>query len=413
LTIALLINYIDFYIRISPGNFLDFCQESFTRKLLFQTQSKLSMRKSLVLLLVALFLLSGFIIVNPVSGADAQDTWMSKASMPTARTYLGAAEVNGKIYAIGGFTNLNNTEEYDPLTDTWTIKAAMPTPRFSFAIAAYQSKIYCIGGLTGRGAPFASSVTGAIEVYDSTTNTWEIKKPMPTARAHLEANVVNDQIYLIGGMTGGPNSTVSTNQAYNTASEKWTTKKPMPYPVASYSSTVVGNKIYIINGQAGPENLNVTQIYDPATDSWTIGTPTPIIVNNHAACTVLDSRGYERIYLIGGATSKVQIFNQENNTWSVGVSILTARDGLAVAVVNNTIYTLGGAGGNILSSGEGYAVNEAYTPIDAQPTSTFPTPYSNQKDFNIMVAAVVTVAALVIGIAALLVYRNVRKKASS
>ena len=84
-----------------------------------------------------------------------------------------------------------------------------------------------------------------------------------------------------------------------------------------------------------------------------------------------------------------------------------------MAVVNNTLYALGGAGGNIMLSGEGYAFNEAYTPIDAQPPSPSPTPYSNQNDFPIIVASAVTVAALVIGVAALLVYRNFRKKASS
>jgi N-acetylneuraminic acid mutarotase len=386
------------------------------------------MRKSLTLLLVALFLISGVVIGNPVPGADAvTDTWVSKEPMPTARTFLGAAEVNGKIYAIGGFSDLNNTEEYDPLTDNWTIKAAMPSPRFGFAIVVYQDKIYCIGGLTSRGAPLGSSViTGAIEVYDPATNAWEIKKPMPTARAHLEACVINEQIYLIGGRTGGPNSAVSTNQVYDPTSEIWETKKPMPYPVASFSSTVVGNKIYVLGGQGNsndPKNLDVTQIYDSTTDSWTIGTPMPITVLNSAACTVSEPLGYEDIYIIGGQLGAlgtggtridmVQVLNPENKTWSVGVSMLTARDGLAVTVVNNTIYAMGGVGGNILSSGEGYATNEAYTPIGAQPHSPSPTPYSNQNDFPIMVAAAVTAAALIIGIAALLVYRNVRKKARS
>ncbi len=160
------------------------------------------------------------------SGANAGDnTWVSKAPMPTARTLLGTAEANGKIYAVGGFSDLNVTEEYDPITDTWTKKAAIPSPRFSFAIAVYQNKIYCIGGLVGGGPPFSSSVAGAIEVYDPATNTCEIKKPMPTPRAHLEANVINDKIYLIGGRTGGPYSTVSTNQVYDPTSEKWETKK--------------------------------------------------------------------------------------------------------------------------------------------------------------------------------------------
>jgi hypothetical protein len=384
------------------------------------------MTKSLALPLVALFLIFGVVILTPVSGTIAtMDSWVSKEPMPTARTSLGAAEVNGKIYTIGGFTDLNNTEEYDPITDTWTIKAAMPTPRFSFAIVAYQSKIYCIGGLVGRGAPFSSSVTGAIEVYDSATDAWEIKSPMPTPRANFEANVVNDQIYLIGGITGGPNSAVSTNQVYDPTSEKWETKQSMPYPVASFSSTVVGNKIYVLGGQGNsdnPRNLNVTQIYDSTTDSWTIGTPMQTTVQNSAACTLTDPLGSARIYLVGGQlgegtgnsrTNMVQVFNPENSSWSVGVSMLTARDRLAVAVVDNTIYAIGGAGGNILSSGEGFAVNEAYAPIDAQPSSPSPTPYSNQNNFPIIVAVAVTAAALVIGVAALLVYRNIRKKESS
>ncbi|MDI9578457.1 MAG: kelch repeat-containing protein [Thermoproteota archaeon] len=366
------------------------------------------MRKSFTLLLIALFLISGVVIGNTVSGAiPDMDTWVSKEPMPTARTYLGAAEVNGKIYAIGGFTDLNNTEEYDPTTDTWTIKAAMPTPRFGFAIVVYQSKIYCMGGLTGRGWPFASSVTGAIEVYDPTTNAWEIKKPMPTARAHLEACVINDQIYVIGGRTGGPNSAVSTNQIYDPTSEIWETKKPMPYPVASFSSTVVGNKIYVLGGQDdsdGPKNLDVTQIYDSTTDSWSIGTPMPTTVLNSAACTVSDPLGYEDIYLIGGKlgareaggnrTDMVQVLNTENHTWSVGVSILTAHDGLAVAVVNNTIYAMGGAGGNILSSGEGSAVNEAYT-ITPSPTPTVNHSPHTPQTFPVLFIALILLAVVI------------------
>jgi hypothetical protein len=383
----------------------------------FKGSQELSMRKSLALLLIAMFSLLIVAIGNPVSEADTiMDTWVSKAPMPTARTFLGAAEVNGKIYAIGGFSDLNNTEEYDPLTDNWTIKAAMPTPRFGFATVVYQNKIYCIGGLTGRGAPFASSVTGAIEAYDPASNAWEMKKPMPTARAYLKANVINERIYLVGGLTGGPNSTVPTNQVYDPTDEEWETKKPMPYPVASFSSTTVGNKTYLL-GQ------DVTQIYDSATDSWTIGAPMLTPVVNSAACTISDPFGYEKIYLIGGQlgakgsggnrTELVQVFNPENNTWSVGVSMLTARDRLAVAVINNTIYAMGGAGGNILSSGEGYAENEAYTPNDTQPNSLSPTPTSTNELSPIIATGAVSIAALVVGVAGLLIYFKKRKKVKS
>jgi len=101
-----------------------------------------------------------------------EDSWATKAPMQQARSGLGVAAVNGKIYAIGGSNasgfapsipgsavlgnrdiggHLGTNEEYDPETDTWTYKASMPTPRIVFATAVYQNKIYCIGGKTSDG----------------------------------------------------------------------------------------------------------------------------------------------------------------------------------------------------------------------------------------------------------------------
>ena len=53
--------------------------------------------------------------------------WVRKAD--TARTQMGGAVVNGKIYAIGGWTGnpISTVEAYDPTNDEWTEKASMPT----------------------------------------------------------------------------------------------------------------------------------------------------------------------------------------------------------------------------------------------------------------------------------------------
>jgi len=60
-------------------------------------------------------------------------TWTSKASMPTSRLGLAAAEVNGTLYAIGGSTRDENVfstvEAYDPFSNNWTTKAPMSTER--------------------------------------------------------------------------------------------------------------------------------------------------------------------------------------------------------------------------------------------------------------------------------------------
>jgi hypothetical protein len=91
--------------------------------------------------------------------ASAVGSWTQKAPMNQARSHLGVAAVDGKIYAIGG-DEMGTNEEYDPTTNTWTYKAKMPTPREDFATAVYQNKVYCIGGKT------SGSITDVNEVYD-------------------------------------------------------------------------------------------------------------------------------------------------------------------------------------------------------------------------------------------------------
>ena len=83
----------------------------------------------------------------------ATDTWTARASLPAPRVYAPVATVNNLIYVIGGqdiennaFTDVNTTYQYDPASDTWTTKAPMPTARSAIAAAALNGKIYVLGG---------------------------------------------------------------------------------------------------------------------------------------------------------------------------------------------------------------------------------------------------------------------------
>lgn len=296
----------------------------------------------------------------------AENSWVSKAPIHEARSGLGVAVVNGKIYAIGGASSNGfraTNEEYDPATNTWTSKAPMPTPRSAFGIAVYQNKIYCIGGY----AP--GDATGANEVYDPATDTWETKSPMPTPTLNLQANVVNGKIYLIGG---SPNGTL--NQVYDPANDTWLTKASVPTAVSSYASAVVNNKIYVITS-------NLNQIYDAENDSWSLGAPAPSPAVLASAGATTGVFAPERIYVFGADADlpfwqlttrnfTAQSYDPKTDSWTVCASMPTGRFSASVAVVDDLLYVIGGfttdfpTGRFTLNPLYKYkAVNEQYTPF--------------------------------------------------
>jgi N-acetylneuraminic acid mutarotase len=320
----------------------------------------------------------------------AEDSWVSKAQMPTARGFLGVAVVNDKIYAIGGNGPNGANEEYDPATDTWITKSPKPTPEQGFAIAVFQDEIYCIGGL-----PYG--YTGVNEAYDPATDSWETKANMPTARYGLLANVVNGKIYCMGGVRElGYNQGVeqlNVTEVYDPSSNTWTTKAPMPNP-AGYVSAVVDNKIYVI----GP---GLTQIYDPATDSWSTASPSPINITAGgangiaaAAAATTGTMAPKRIYVYDG--SSLQVYDPQKDNWTFGTAPPTSRQYLGIAVVNDLLYFIGGFSYNPppLDIYTFYATNEQYTPVGY---GTLPesTPSQNIEAFLALLIAVVSLSVAI------------------
>jgi len=135
--------------------------------------------------------------LDVLARTGTSQSWRTRAPMPTARFYLAAASVDGKVYAIGGTADtiqiLDVVERYDPATNTWTTVAPMLTPRWGLAAATLSGKIYAIGGAAATG------YTAALEEYDPATDSWIPRAPMPTARAYLAAATLNGKFYAIGG----------------------------------------------------------------------------------------------------------------------------------------------------------------------------------------------------------------------
>jgi hypothetical protein len=89
----------------------------------------------------------------------------------------------------------------------------------------------------------------------------------------------------------------------------------------------------------------------------------------------------KRIYIIGGMDGGIdslnltQIYNPENDSWTLGAQKLTARMDLTISVVNDQLYVFGGSAYAMFSPA--LTTNEEYTPSgygspDSSPTSIVP-----------------------------------------
>jgi N-acetylneuraminic acid mutarotase len=341
------------------------------------------MNRCSVIALVCILVLtaSSFTTIKPVTASG--DLWVERAPMPSSEAYFGTVAVNGQIYAIGS----NFTYVFDPLSDAWVSKTPMPTNQQFFAIASYQGNIYVIGGFNGTNPATGFTVnTGANEMYNPETNTWTAEAPMPNPAEGMQADVVGGNIYVISGLlgtitgpTGSPEPNISSSVwFYNPSTDSWSTATPISTPVFYYASAVVDNKIYVEGGEDSTGYTGLNQIYDPQTGTWTEGQSMPVIVHEAAAGATTGALAPAMLYIIGGTSdgfdgvNATQIYDPQANNWTLGAQMLKARLGLGVAVINDSLYAIGGIS-TIYSYGTTYATNEQYIPLDYQgPT---PTPY--------------------------------------
>ncbi len=257
---------------------------------------------------------------DPASGQ-----WAKLPSNPVPVHHAAAASIGSKMYVVGGFRipdsgkggwfPENKLWMFDLDTQTWTRLPDMPTPRGALAATVADGKIYVIGGaripdgakidaLTG-GSPV--ELLGTVEVFDTRTQTWSARKPMPTPRNHMDASHVDGKIYVIGGrvgscFSGGWSTNVFMNEAYDIATDTWATRAPMPTPRSGTGSAVVDGRISVLGGEGWIDDFGgvfrAHEIYDPRTNSWSRAAR--MMTPRHGFATAAIGK---RIYAVSGVNN--------------------------------------------------------------------------------------------------------------
>ena len=129
----------------------------------------------------------------------------------------------------------------------WIRTAPMPTSRSELAAAALDGRIYAAGGIAQWGT------TAAFEAYDPASDRWEELPPLPEAIHHLAAAATDNRIYITGGYTDLLFSEITNRAwAYDPRARTWTRIADLPAPRAAHGMAAIEGKLYVVGG-VGPE----------------------------------------------------------------------------------------------------------------------------------------------------------------
>ncbi|XP_055344096.1 kelch-like protein 12 [Paramacrobiotus metropolitanus] len=196
--------------------------------------------------------------------------WEQMAPMQAARSFFGAVEVHGLIYAFGGYDPndkpLCSVERYDPVLNRWQFMASLPMPLGSFAAAAHNGRIYTFGGCTT-----SNKVTGIVFCYDPPLDSWSELATMPTNRYLCSACIgPSGQIYVIGGRDRPAGSSLTCVEAYDTSTDSWLTKGDMNTARCCAAIVHVEGTVFALGGFGINSNSSSVERYYEESDNWTM-----------------------------------------------------------------------------------------------------------------------------------------------
>jgi hypothetical protein len=220
---------------------------------------------------------AGGVIAEMDRYSVAADRWTSLRDMPTPRAGLAAAVVGDDIYAIGGRRSpggpcsqgpggqLATVEQYHIPTGRWTTVAPLPVARSDLGAATVDGKIYVFGGCrVAPGEPI--HFLGSVGVYDPATDKWSgAPADLPTPRAAMYGvAAIGSRIFVEGGWNGGEEP-LGANEIYSVRHDNYEIGARMLTPRAEMGVVPHAGRVYTVGGALPAFGLSshANQVFEP------------------------------------------------------------------------------------------------------------------------------------------------------
>ena len=207
--------------------------------------------------------------------------------------------IDNKLVAAGAKDILFNKTNQVLMLDAGQLKnyTKMATARSWATAAGHQGMLIITGGKDDK-----SKILSSTELFDSNNGQWHICSDLPKPHYCLRSVIVDNILYLLGGLNkDGPSTAVFTAplDTLSTHQLKWNTHQDTPW-CNSAPVSVNGTHLLIVGGRK--KALYTTDIHklNQINHSWEVIEHIPSVKHLSAAVSIADNRAI----IIGGLNDK-------------------------------------------------------------------------------------------------------------
>ena len=292
--------------------------------------------------------------LNDLSKGSWTSVTSDNGTSAKGRSEAAFIGVGDKMYLLGG-RGIQPVSIYDPIHNNWKTGSTAPIGLHHFQPVVYENEIYIVGAMTGE-YPGEIPVED-IYVYNPERDAWRTEGKIPSNRTRGSAGVIidDDMLYLVCGIKDGHRGDHKKwLDSYNLKTKKWTQLPDAPLARDHFQAAIVRGKIYALAGRTTisadnpfKHTIGTVDAYDIDDNSWTT---LPEELPTWRAGSFVMVMGDELIVLGGEsftqekAHSEVEALNVITKKWRSLPPLPIGRHGTGIVNYKDELYTASGVG---------------------------------------------------------------------
>ncbi|MEO9891394.1 ThuA domain-containing protein [Aurantibacter sp.] len=274
--------------------------------------------------------------------------WNDLASTLHETTNAQSIKVNDKLYILSSVISdsivSSVTEVYDADTNIWSSAKPMPLVVSDMGAVVVEDEIWLVGGVQNDSL---SNFTAEVQVYNTVTDTWSVGPALPSPRATGAVTYNKGQVHYIGGLMADGVTRLNEHLVLdiNDKGAGWIAAAALPDSRNHLSAAAVNGKIYAIGGQISDTlTVNFMDEYDPVLNSWSQKSNLLNVRSHFGSGTIVHNN---KIIVVGGKSDTFNIddiseYDIESDTWVERCDLPSAMGAPAAKVIGDKLIVVNG-----------------------------------------------------------------------